>query len=106
MNSEIKIIEPVGILAKAEAPNLRQMVNESLREGAKIVLIDFNNVTFVDSTGLGTLVMLRKAAMEAKAQLFLCSLNEQIKMLFELTDMEKLFQIYPNQEQFLLSYQN
>jgi len=101
MNSDLKILEPVGILDKTEAPNLRKMVNEIIREGAKIVLIDFNNVTFVDSTGLGTLVIIRKSVMEAKAQLVLCSLNQQIKMLFELTDMEKIFKIYPNREQFL-----
>ena len=100
MNSNIKVIEPLGILTKAEAPNLRQMVDESLQAGAKMILIDFSNITFMDSGGLGSLVMIRKAVMEAKAQLFLCSLNDQIQMLFELTDMERIFKIYPNREQF------
>lgn len=64
-------------------------------------MIDLKNITFITDDKLSLLVMIYKAVREAKAQLVLCSLKEQIEMLFELTDMKQIFKIYPNREQFL-----
>ncbi|MBR8827493.1 MAG: STAS domain-containing protein [Gomphosphaeria aponina SAG 52.96 = DSM 107014] len=100
MNPKLKIIEPEGIFDKNKATEYRQLVNESLAAGSTIILLDLQKVTFMDSGGLGGLVMIRKAVIEAQSQLFLCSLNEQIKILFELTSMELVFNIFDNQEAF------
>jgi anti-anti-sigma regulatory factor len=36
----------------------------------------------------------------AGSKLFICSINEQIKMLFELTSMDRVFEIFPTREDF------
>lgn len=54
----------------------------------------------MDSSGLGTLVLSLKTVRNAGIKMFLCSINEQIKMLFELTSMDRVFEIFDNREEF------
>ena len=64
------------------------------------MLIDFQDVTFMDSSGLGALVLALKTVRAAGGKLFICSINEQVRMLFELTSMDRVFQIFPNRDEF------
>jgi anti-anti-sigma factor len=98
MSSVIQVIEPNGILDGTKAQEFRQKINESIESGATIILVDFNDVTFMDSSGLGALVLSLKNVRAAGAKLFLCSINEQIRMLFELTSMDRVFEIFPSRE--------
>ncbi|GAB4229873.1 MAG: STAS domain-containing protein [Stanieria sp.] len=98
MSSVIQVIEPNGILDGTKAQEFRQKINESIESGANIILVDFNDVTFMDSSGLGALVLSLKTVRAAGAKLFLCSINEQIRMLFELTSMDRVFEIFPSRE--------
>ena len=74
--------------------NFRHEIVSLLEDSATSIIIDFQNVTFMDSSGLGTLVLCLKTVRTAGADLYLCSINEQIKMLLELTSMDKVFEIY------------
>ena len=62
-------------------------------------MIDFKNVSFMDSSGLGALVLSLKTVRAAGAKLFLCSVNEQVMMLLQLTDMDKILKIYESREE-------
>jgi anti-anti-sigma factor len=99
MSSVIQVIEPSGILDGTKAQEFRQKINESIEGGATVILVDFQDVTFMDSSGLGALVLCLKTVRAAGAKLFLCSINEQIRMLFELTSMDRVFEIFPSREE-------
>lgn len=74
---------------------------KSLTEGGKKkILLDFSGVTFMDSAGLGSLVLLLKMVRSHGGKLYLCNVNDQIQMLFELTNMNQVFNIYPTPEAF------
>jgi anti-anti-sigma factor len=64
-----------------------------------VIIVDFQDVTFMDSSGLGALVLSLKTVRSAGGKLLICSINEQIKMLFELTDMDRVFEIFNNREE-------
>ena len=100
MNSVIQIIEPEGILDGTKTTDFQKQIEQSIESGVDTILIDFSNVTFMDSSGLGALVKAFKALQAADVQLFLCSINEQIRMLFELTSMDKFFTILSDREEF------
>jgi anti-anti-sigma factor len=97
---QIQIIQPSGILDATTSQELRSQVTEFVNSGVKIVLVDCQDVTFMDSSGLGSLVLAFKALRAVDSQLFICSVNEQIRILFELTGMDKVFTIYSNQNEF------
>ncbi|MBP0019613.1 MAG: STAS domain-containing protein [Cyanobacteria bacterium SBLK] len=99
-NTKVKIIEPAGILDGTKASEFRQEIGESVKNGAETILIDFKDVTFMDSSGLGALVLALKTVRAAHASLCICSINEQISMLFELTSMDRVFNIFPDRKTF------
>ncbi len=100
MNSIVRIIEPKGILDGTKATDFRDNIDHSIENGVQIILVDFTDVTFMDSSGLGTLVLSLKTVRNAGIKMFLCSINEQVKMLFELTSMDSVFEIFDNREEF------
>ncbi|MCW6036076.1 STAS domain-containing protein [Spirulina subsalsa FACHB-351] len=100
MSPNIKIVQPSGILDSTKVAEFRQEINESVRNGAQIILIDFKDVTFMDSSGLGALVLALKTVRAEHRKLFICSINEQIKMLFELTSMDRVFDIFADRDAF------
>ena len=100
MNSVIQIIEPEGILDGTKTADFQHQVEQSVESGVETILVDFQRVTFMDSSGLGALVKALKTVQAADVKFFLCSVNEQIGMLFELTSMDNYFNILRDREEF------
>ncbi|NEP55584.1 MAG: STAS domain-containing protein [Symploca sp. SIO2G7] len=100
MSSVVKVVRPSGILDGTKAGQFRQEITKLVESNVDIVLIDFADVTFMDSSGLGALVLALKTVRAAGGKLFICSVNDQIRMLFELTSMDRVFEIYENREAF------
>jgi anti-anti-sigma factor len=63
-------------------------------------LLDFKNVTFISSSGLIALVVAFRLVRSGGEKVFICSMNEQVKMLFELTGVEQVFESFANLEEF------
>ncbi|NEO70265.1 STAS domain-containing protein [Moorena sp. SIO3H5] len=100
MSSAVKVVQPTGILDGTQAADFREEVKTLVESGETIILINFQDVTFMDSSGLGALVLALKTVRAAGGKMFICSVNEQIKMLFDLTSMDKVFDIFPTREDF------
>jgi anti-anti-sigma factor len=100
MSASVKILEPSGILDGIRGHELRFEINAAVNAGTDIVLIDLKNIKFMDSSGLGTLVSATKIVRSAGRKLFLCSVNGQIKMLFDLTKTDRIFEKFADQDEF------
>ncbi|PSN15042.1 sulfate transporter [filamentous cyanobacterium CCT1] len=103
MSVNVQVIEPTGILDSTKAEAFRQSVEDLLQSGADVILVDLKNITFIDSSGLGTLVVLLKKIRGLNRTLCICSMNDQVKMLFELTSMDRVFEIYEDRQAFELA---
>lgn len=100
MSSIVKIVQPSGILDGVKTNELRREISDVVESGADIVLVDFQDVTFMNSSGLGALVAILKGVRSAGRELFICSLNEQVKMIFELTKMNRVFKTFSSRDEF------
>ena len=80
-------------LGADSAPQFKADVGHYLSEGGNKLVLDLQQVTFVDSTGLGALVSLRKMAGE-RGEIAVTGLQEPVQALFELTRLDKVFRIY------------
>ncbi|AFY37715.1 anti-sigma-factor antagonist [[Leptolyngbya] sp. PCC 7376] len=99
---QLKTFHPTGIFDNIKVLEFRDDLLKSVTdEGAKRILLDFSGITFMDSAGLGSLVLLLKTVRAHGCKMYLCSVNQQIKMLFELTNMDSIFEIFSSQEEFL-----
>ncbi|BAY14843.1 anti-sigma-factor antagonist [Anabaenopsis circularis NIES-21] len=100
MSSKIEIIQPSGILNGISGNQLRREVSDLIDNGVEILLIDLKEVTFIDSSGLGSLVSAMQIAKTANAKLFVCSVSDQVRMLFELTKIDRVIQTFTDQDDF------
>jgi len=57
-------------------------------------IVDLSEVSLIDSGGLGGLVSILKATNASDAQLVIFGLQKPVRVMFELTRMHKLFEIY------------
>ncbi len=83
---------------------LKSEVNRLFEGGTKHLLIDLKEVRFIDSSGLGVLVSGFKNASTRQGSIKLCSLQSQVKSMFELTRLHRVFDIYPTVDEALESY--
>lgn len=96
-----EVINPSGILDGVSAKELRSQIVDLLEQKKPSnILLDLQNVTFMDSAGLGALVSILKTVRFSGAEFCLCSLSEQVKIIFDLTKMEKVFKIFESRQDF------
>ncbi|MCF6179313.1 MAG: STAS domain-containing protein [Geopsychrobacter sp.] len=63
-------------------------------EGKCKLIVDLSAVRFVDSSGLGALVSGFKNASARDGSLKLCGLQPQVRSMFELTRLHRVFEIF------------
>ncbi len=86
------------------SPELKAEINRLFEEGAQNLLIDLKDVRFIDSSGLGVLVSGFKNASTRQGSLKLSSLQTQVKSMFELTRLHRVFDIFQTTDEALESY--
>ena len=92
---------------RLDAHNSGELKAEMLKlfdEGKNNILIDLKDVRFVDSSGLGSLVSGFKNASARNGNLKLCGLQPQVKSMFELTRLHRVFEIFPAVDEALASF--
>jgi anti-sigma B factor antagonist len=103
-HNDVVVVEVEGQLIVGNRQELKQKVLDDLEKGERKFLIDFSQTGYIDSSGLGVLVSLSKKIREQGGELRLADLNDDLKMLFELTKLDTLFQISDTRERALESF--
>lgn len=78
------------------APQLRERLIELVEGGQQHIVVDMEQVEFLDSTGLGVLVGGLKRVRAQDGSLRLVCGQERILKIFRITGLEKVFGIYPS----------
>jgi anti-sigma B factor antagonist len=80
------------------APEFKQQLLEVIGQGANEVVVDFTDTTFIDSTTLGVLVGGVKRLRPNGGRLSLVCNDRNITKIFEITGLNKVFDIYDSRE--------
>ena len=104
MSNNFHIIQPQGILDSVHANSLRRDIIDLTENGVKLILIDLQDITFMNSSGMGALVATLKTVKAAGGELALCSLTEQVQIIFELSKMNRIFQVFEDRKAFEAKY--
>jgi anti-sigma B factor antagonist len=83
------------------APKLRDTIRNLVEEGRYHIVVDLENVAFLDSTGLGVLVGGLKRVKHHQGDLGIICNQERILRIFRITGLTKVFTIYPSREDLL-----
>lgn len=74
--------------------DLKLEFQQLFASGSPNLLVDLQHVRFIDSSGLGALVSGFKNATSSHGNLQLAALQPQVKSMFELTRLHRVFEIY------------
>lgn len=70
-------------VAGSDGPFLRQKVKDLIDAGAKKLVLDFTEVPYIDSTGLGFLAGSRVTAQNAGVSVVLAGVNQHVKRILD-----------------------
>src|SRR5438270_11981605 len=89
------VISLAGEVDLYTAPEFKQQLLDVISQGARNVVVDFSDTTFIDSTTLGVLVGGVKRLRTNDGQLSLVCSDRNITKIFEITGLDRVFTIHP-----------
>jgi len=97
----VTVLAPKGRLDMSTAPLFRERVRELVASGAAHLVVDLEDVTFVDSSGLGAVIGGLKAARQAGGDLRIARPNQQVLLVLDLTSLNRVLRPYGSLEEAL-----
>ena len=100
----VTILELAGEIDINTSPGVRRSFDQLIKEGKNKILLNFAQVTYIDSSGLATLVEMLQRLKRLNGLMRLANLSEKVRGLFEITKLDKIFSIFSNQEEALKDF--
>jgi anti-sigma B factor antagonist len=91
---DVVIVTPSGRIAEVEAHQLEKELLVVLEQGARILVIDLAETSFVTSACLGALMMAHKQARKVGGGLRVARPQPLVRQILEITKLTKLFGLY------------
>jgi len=82
-----------GELDVHQAKTLKAVVLEKIEEGVWTYVIEMNNVGYIDSSGLGMLVYLKKEILRSQGRMVVANPTEAVLNVFRLTKLNEFFEL-------------
>ena len=103
-NNDITIFNVDGDVDINSSPDMREAFEDIANTKVMKVVVNLSGVPYVDSSGLATLVEMLKKTRSYGGKLHLASLAPKVKSLFEITKLEKLFDIFDTEEEAIANF--
>lgn len=85
------------------AAEFKDRLGNLIKDGHRKIILDLASVEFIDSSGLGAIVTLLKK-IGSLGEMRLCTISRPVQSLFETTRMNKVFKIFEDRQQALISF--
>jgi len=83
---------------------LKMKLTREVEKGNKFIVVDLSNVEFTDSSFLGSLLAAHKFAVRQNGNIRVCGLVPQVKNVFEVTHLNKIFMVYDDVDKAIKSF--
>lgn len=93
---KVTVVRLAGDLDASTGPRLTEELDRLWGEGRRQFVLDLAGVPFIDSAGLSALVRLFKRVRSQAGRLGLAALQPAVRRVFELTRLERAFEVYPD----------
>lgn len=103
LGEKAQAIEVQGEIDVYTSPKVKEIITELIEKGNYNLVINLEGVRYIDSTGLGVLIGALKKVREKEGSINLVCNNPQIKKIFNITGLVKIFGIYKSEEDALAS---
>jgi len=92
------VLEVHGSIDASTEPELRRHLDDLIRAGARHIIFDGKHVPYINSTGLGTLLMYMDKLQELGGNLVLAQLSDKALMVIEMLGFAAALDIVEDQQ--------
>ncbi len=97
----VSVVDIAGDVTAAAENALMDAYAEGTREGARTIILNFSQMQYMNSSGIGLLVTLLIRVNRQKQRLFTCGLSPHYQHIFELTRLNEAIEIYGSEAEAL-----
>ena len=97
IESGAAVIDLHGDIDAASALGLNAAFEEASQTRLPVILLNFADVDYINSTGIALIVSLLAKARKAGQKLLTCSLNDHYTQIFQITRLADFMGVYPDE---------
>lgn len=98
---DIHLLSVSGEVDLYSSPEVRTALLELTREKPAAIIVQFDQVTYIDSSGLATLIEGLQEVNQYNGKFILTGLRQEVMGVFQLSRLDEVFEIYPSLEEAL-----
>ncbi len=102
--NNVTILELNGRFDSHTVPPIQDVLQEAVLQEPAHIVVNLARVHFIDSAALSTLVSGMKQSRQADGDLRLCNLQQPVRMIFELTRLDRVFEILSGEEEAISAF--
>jgi anti-sigma B factor antagonist len=91
------ILALVGEIDLHRSPQVKETLEPLLARKLPRILLDFSGVTYVDSSGLATMIETLQRVQTYGGQLAIFGLRDSVRSIFEIARLDQIFRIFPDE---------
>ena len=99
--NEVKVLAFEGRLDTQTSPDAQQQLTRLIEEGATKILVNLEKVDYISSAGLRVLLVVAKQLKTTDGELRICSLNEVVKEVFDISGFDLILPISASESEAL-----
>ena len=100
----IKIFRLKGRLDSNTSQGLEDELFRAISDGSNKIIVDFENLDYISSAGLGVVLKANKALLREDGRLILCSMQNYIREIFKTTGIDNFVLILDTMDQALKAF--
>ncbi len=97
LNAKASVIDIEGDVNNSAEPALTNAYAEASSGGARTIILNFTKLEYMNSSGIGLLVMMLVRANRAGQKLLAFGLSDHYQHIFELTRLNEAIRIFPTE---------
>lgn len=86
------------------SPDIKKVFDKLISKKTPKMVINLSKVSYVDSSGLATLVEILKNMRTYGGRMRITNLSSKVRSLFEITKLDRLFEILPEEEEAITTF--
>jgi anti-sigma B factor antagonist len=87
------VVRVTGEVDLRSSPQLRNRLLQIAEAQPKRLILDLSGVSYMDSSGVGTMVEIKRLIERARGQVVLVGLQPRVRSVFEITQLDRFFRI-------------
>ena len=98
---EVKVLEFKGKLDTQTSPDAQDQLTELIEKGERKILVNLEKLDYISSAGLRVLLVAAKQLKSDGGEIRICSLNNVVREVFEISGFVTIFNVYGSESEAL-----